>query len=398
MSTLQTFIYDAQTTGGQHIGGTIQAEDNDDARNLLTAMQLNVLDLRVDAPAAPRRVVGEQDFVMFNQQLAHLTQAGLPVESGLRMIAQETRNPRMAVAVRAVADDLARGRPMGEAFEARRAQFPLLYGRLIDAGVEASNLPGMLFNIGRHMELVARLRGTVMRAAAYPVMVLAALALILMFLSLVIFPQFVEIFEDFGTAMPLMTLWVLGSAAWLPWAMGALLALLVLWPLVWRAAQMSGSDAVFVDGFMLPMPLVGPVLRHGLVARWTDTVRLGVEAGLDLPRAVELAGDALGSPSLKRDGSRIAHCLAEGLPLREAGTMALLPPTVMTTIDLASEQHRLPEALSTLTDLHRQQAETRLSHVGAMLMPILLLFLGLIIGFIVLALFLPLIQLTQSVM
>jgi len=398
MSTMQTFIYDAQTAAGQHVGGTIRAEDHDDARTLLGVMQLRVLDLRLDDAPPPRRALREQDFVLFNQQLAHLTHAGLPVESGLRLIAQETRSPRVAGAVRAVADDLARGRPMGEAFEARRGQFPRLYGRLIDAGVAISNLPGMLFNIGRHLELVARLRGAVMRAAAYPVMVLAALALVLLFISIVILPQFVEMFADFDVEMPALTLWVLNSTVWLPWAMGAALTAIVLWPVAWRLARLSGADAGITDGLMLPMPLIGRVLRHSFVARWCDTVRLGVEAGLDLPRAIELASDAIGSPTLRRDGERLAQCLAAGQPLRDCGPLALLPVTVTTAIEMSTEQQRLADTLATMTDLHRQQAETRLSHVSAMLMPIMLVVLGLIIGFIVLALFLPLLTVTNSVM
>ncbi len=393
-----SFLYQAQTHSGQTITGSIEAVDLAAARLLLESMQLTVMDLQLDQPARRRGTVGESEFLLFNQQLAYLTQAGLPVESGLRLIAAETHRPGLSRAVQGVADDLARGKPLGEAFESRRGQFPRLYGRLIDAGVAAGNLPGMLFNIGRHLELVSRLRGAVMRAVAYPAFVLGALALVLGFLSFYVIPQFTEIYSDFDAELPRLTVFVIHSSVWAPWVFGGIVAALLLWPVLWRGVQMAGLDTAVADGFVMPLPLIGPVLRHGLIARWCDTVRLCVEGGLDLPRAMDLAGEAIGSPSLKQDGRRMQKCLSEGHDLPSCGRLSVIPPTVVTTIDLAARQNQLASALDAATELHRQQAESRVGAVNVVLLPAMIVLLGLVVGGIVMALFLPLICLMQSVM
>lgn len=393
-----TFIYRGESVAGHALSGSVDARDADEARAMLDQMGVRVAEL---APAdRPRRVwaIGGADFAAFNQQLAHLTQAGLPVEAGLRLIAQEARTPRLRASIRQVAEEIERGRPMGEAFAAHRGQFPSLYGQVIDAGVATHNLPGVLFNLNRHMELAARLRAAVWQALAYPIVVIAGLAAVLLFLSLYVMPQFVEIFTDFDTELPSLTGLVLSAVGWGPPILITVLAAIAALPLVWAALRATGQDAVVADALVLPLPLVGPVLRRNLVARWCDAVRLGVEAGMDLPRAMRLAAQAMGSPSIEQDTGRLVASVEAGRPLSAAGTLSVLPPSVPTAIDLAAPRGNLAEALETLTSLYRQQAELRISTVNVLLTPVLLLIIGVVIGMIVIAMFLPLINVMQSVM
>src|SRR2546429_172030 len=144
-----SFAYQASTADGRTIKGTIEAPDMAAARMQLVSLNLNVLSIAaVTSARAGRRLSGE-DFIAFNQQLAQLPRAGLPVERGLRLIADDLRKGRLADATRQIAADLESGEALPAAFEKRRAQFPPLYGRLIDAGIKANNLPAMLFNLGR---------------------------------------------------------------------------------------------------------------------------------------------------------------------------------------------------------------------------------------------------------
>src|SRR5262249_32173436 len=155
--------------------------------------------------AAPKRL-GADDFILFNQQLAHLTQAGLPVERGLRLIAADMQSGRLASAASAVASDLERGVPLRDAFDRHPNQFPSLYARLIDAGVQTGNLPGMLFSLGRHLELVNRVRFAIWSVFAYPLIALVALSLIILFVATRILPQMDGMYGDFHTRLPSLTL------------------------------------------------------------------------------------------------------------------------------------------------------------------------------------------------
>ena len=233
--TSQTFLYRAATASGAPVSGTLEAESLEAARQLLSDMGLAINELEIQTePSSRREALGSRDLVAFNQQLAHLTAAGLPVESGLRLIAQETNSRRMAAAIRDLAEKIERGASLGEAFQSHRGQFPPLYGQLIDAGIASRNLPAMLFNLGRHMELIHRLRAAIWHAAAYPMLVIAGIFAVLLFLQLFILPEFQEIFDDFDTELPWLTETLIRTAQWMPHVLIGLMALIILFPFLWR--------------------------------------------------------------------------------------------------------------------------------------------------------------------
>jgi type IV pilus assembly protein PilC len=147
----------------------------------------------------------------------------------------------------------------------------------------------------------------------------------------------------------------------------------------------------------LALPLIGPIMRYNLLARWTDAVGVGVHAGLDLPRAVELADDAVASPALSHDGSLIIANLNAGKSLDDVHNTRLLPATVLAAISLASKNNDLPTALTTLSEMYQEQARLRTSLLPGLLTPILLILVAVVIGMIVLAMFLPLITLIQNI-
>jgi len=160
-----TFAYRAQSIDGQPLTGTIDAASPDHARQQLESLRLRVLELAPAQAAAPAtRPLRGEDFLTFNQQLAHLTSAGMPLEQGLRLIAQDMNRGAVANTIRQIADELEKGVPLGQAFEKHAAQFPPAYGHLIDAGVKTSNLSGMLLNLSEHLRTLANLRAALWRA------------------------------------------------------------------------------------------------------------------------------------------------------------------------------------------------------------------------------------------
>ena len=393
------FAYQAQTAEGQTLAGTIEAISVEHAQRLLQSLRLRVLQIEPVAGRTPRakRISGD-DFLSFNQQLSHLTTAGLPIEHGLRLIAQDMRTGGLRTTVQQVAAELESGTPLDQAFAKHRDKFPPLYARLIAAGVAASNLPGMLLSLGRHMDMVYRLRAMLWRVFAYPIMVLAALGVVLLFLTMAVIPQFEKIFRDFGIKLPALTLFLLSSTKWMPVLLILIAAVAVLAALLWHFAKLGGQDRAIVDAVILPMPLVGPVIKRNMIARWCDAVRLGVEAGLDLPRAIELAGEAVASPRLMRDSFEIIGAINSGkAPDAVIGSTRLLPATVPAAMTLAQQNNDLPRTLATLSEMYQQQAETRLNLVPGLLMPIRVLIMAVLIGMVILGLFMPFISLIQSI-
>ena len=411
---MNSFQYQAETHLGQPMRGTIEAADVDGAQRQLLALGLRVLELTpTSRPAAPARL-GATDLQTFNEYLIQISTAGLPIEQGLRALSLELRSGRLKSAIAALVADLERGTPIEHALADRRASFPPLYARLLEAGIHSSNLPGVLHRFGRHMETVAELRDALWRACAYPVVVLGALVLLLTFLGYFVLPQYFAALEGFSTmrmysfkagAMPMhettgvsipwvaLAIFHLGRAA--PWIAGALVVIFVGSWLVARVLRLTGQDRGWVDSVLMRLPIVGPALRSNAIASWLDVASIGTAAGLDLPRALELAGNAVGLPSLTRDGEAIATELEQGRPTQNA-VLERLPAMIPMAIDLADQADQLPQTLAAMAVQYREQAERRIRLIPSRVLPPLLILIGVLSGGILFSLWLPLARLFQA--
>lgn len=391
------FSYEAQSNDGQRLAGTLDAASLDAAMGRLQALQLRVVRLEPATARTTRgRALTSGDFVAFNQQLAQLTRAGLPVERGLRLIAADLKRGRLAHAVGQVADELEGGASLAEAFTHHRGQFPRLYGRLIDAGVRSGDLPSVLLGLGRHLEMLQRLRAALWRAVAYPLVVLVALALVLAFLGMAVIPRFEELFFEFRLALPWPTQALLAISGIGPIAIGVLVVLTLLTPILWAWVRFTSWGGALGEWIVLPMPLIGPVLRRSLAARWCDAAMIAISAGLDLPAAIELAGDATGSRAMQRDGAALVELLGQGVPL-SLSLPRLLPASIPASIEFAAKHNDLPTVLQTLAEMYQRQAELRVDAIPAILTPLLLLFIAVSVGFVLVGLLLPLVQLISGI-
>jgi type IV pilus assembly protein PilC len=388
-----TFAYIAQTFDGRSMSGTIDAVNVDDAAKRLSDLRLRVIHLDpTQLPARAKPLSGE-DFAAFNQQLAHLSAAGLPIEQGLRLIAEDLRHGGLARSVRDVSAELERGASLGEAFTRHEKQFPPLYGALVDAGVRAGNLPAVLLNLGRHLELVARLRAAVWRAFAYPLSVLCGLLIVLIFLGRFVLPQFQEMYRKWYIELPAITKVLFVFARWTPAIIIVALAVFIGVPILWAILRAMHLESAAAD-LALPVPLVGSILKRNLIARWCDAMKVSVQAGMDLPAAVRLSGDIVASPALKRDCAKILEQLNAGQDVDQMPSRpSVLPLTVLAVVQLSADRNELPGSLETLSTMYQQQAEMRLASLQTVLTPMLILLLAVMIGFVVLGLFAPMVSL-----
>ena len=394
------FAYEAQTQDGQVFKGSLEGRTPEEVTARLGGLSLRVLSVvpEKEAGTGIRRpaTLGADDFLIFNQQLAHLTQAGLPVERGLRLIAIDLRSGRLSKAANEVAAELEHGVPLKEAFAKHASRFPPLYGKLVDAGVSAGNLPGVLFNLGRHLELVGRLRRSLWQLFTYPLVVMAALSLVLLLLSMYVIPTFEEIFKDFRTALPLLTELMFGFSHIYPIVFAVIWSAALLLVAAGIVVRLSGWRGISWENLLVGVPVIGGVLRANILARWIDALKLGIQGGLDLPRAVALATDATSDRVLRHDAAVLTDLMTRGHPL-SAFQGSVIPATVPAAIELAASAGDLPGALATLSQMYEEQAEHQLRLMPAILSPLMIVLMGGAIGLCVLAMFLPLVKLIQSV-
>lgn len=391
-----TFQYEAQTASGHTLLGELEANDPQVAQSTLEDAGLRVTRLERGSRGRRAAALSGADFQVFNQQLAQLTHAGLPIETGLRLIARDMRHKRLAEPIHRVADELERGVSLGEAFDKHRSLFPPLYGQLVEAGVKAGNLTGILLNLGRHLDLVQRLRATLWQAFAYPALLLIGAGIVLALIGQFIVPRFRDTFASLGISLPALTEAVMAVATWMPLIALVCFVVAVGVPLCWIIARGLGFAPWVTDHLVMPIPVVGGIVRRNLTARWCDALRLGVSAGLDLPRAIELAGEATASPRLRGDGTRLIQTLEAGRSVSDTGGLSLLPGTVPAMLETGSHHHGLEPILSNLSEMYEQQAELRLSILQTAFTPIALVLLGGVLAFVITGLFLPLITLLNN--
>ena len=394
-----SFAYRAQTPNGQSVSGTIDAASIADAGQRLDAMGLRLIELESASRPQRTRPLRGEDFLAFNEQLAQLAGAGLPVEQGLRLMAASMGRGAMPATLRAVTNDLESGLSLPQAIDKHRKQFPPLYARLVDAGIRAGNLSAILLNLGRHLTLVQRLRATLWRALSYPLIVMILFVGIVIFVAAELGPQMRAMYAGMHMKLPPMTQAALDGltvlAFWPVWVTGAI-GVCVVVGLLLRSRRSEHGRAID-ERVLLSLPMVGIAFERSLLARWCDAAALAVQAGLDLPAAIGLADDAVASPGLSADGAAMRSALSAGQALHDAPRGRIVPPTVVAAIELASARGDLPAALSSLAQMYHLQAQRRLSTIAMVLPTVALIVLGVSVGLLAVALFAPMLALLQMI-
>jgi type IV pilus assembly protein PilC len=404
----RSFAYRAQTHDGQEISGSIDATDIEDARRRLQSLQLQNIQFASTVFTSRAGALRGDDFLVFNQQLAQLTGAGLPVEQGLRLVATEMRRGSMRRTIDTVAAELESGKTLSQAIAAHRSQFPPLYSELIDAGIRSGNLSGILLNLGSHLTLIRRMQTMLWQTLSYPAIVLLIFFGVMYFVLVELVPKWEPmllgfqgmnfwvrtrgIYNSHQVEIPIFTRALFQvSDVVSSWPGTLVIAVIVVAAIaVWGLIRLADADGGLAERFWTHMPLVGMVVRRNLISRWCHAVALGVEAGMDLPAAIKLADDATASPALRADGAALVAAVSAGQPLSSARPGYILPLTVVTAIETAAQRGDLAATLKAFSQMYQQQAELRVGGIQAIFTPILLLFVGTVIGALMLAMFAPL--------
>ena len=382
---------------GTSVTGSIDAANPDAAQAALDALQLRVVTLEPAAAGGRAKPVRGGDFLAFNQQLAYMTEAGMPMEQGLRLIAKDLKGGRLSNTIQQVANELQSGKSLPEAFASNKGAFPPLYGAVLEAGVRSGNLPGVLLGLGKHLELMHRLSAAVWRAVAYPLIVFLGVLIMLGLLGSWLVPQFSELFTDFDVQIPILTQLVMDVATYMPAIVIGLAILGVAFFAAMAGLRATGREQIVFDK-LLWVPLIGPVIKRNLLSRWCDALGLGLQAGLDLPGALSMASGTLCSGQLQRDTDAMIGTLQMGQSISEHTYLSFVPAAVPASIELAAQADDLPSMLHNLSTMYQQQAEARIAALQLILGPILLVLVAVVIGIVISALFFPMIRLMESMM
>lgn len=398
---MAAFEYNALTSAGRLMTGTIEAGSLEEAHELLKQMQLAVNSIEKAKPKKPKEAVSRNEFLLFNQQLASITKAGIPMERGLRELANDVSSKSMRRLVNEIASELEAGVSIEKAFEKRQKRFPPLYGRILKAGVQTGRLSEMLTSLNRHLELANQTRRIIFEAVSYPAVVLTLAAILLTFVFMFVIPQFEPILAEmaemvYGKLNPVTTLFLWMAKNVIPFwiTVGFLIAAILV---VLSALSSFPAGRRFKESIVLTLPIVGKIYRSSILSRMAEAMVMMVAAGSDLPSCLRLAAGATGSERLILESEMLARQLEQGTNILEAGQFCrMIPRLFLYSIQLGTQRDELQDNLYSLGQMYTEQARFGQSKLRAVLLPMMLIFVGGILAIAILAMFLPIIQLISS--
>ncbi len=392
------FQYQALTQSGRLMTGQLEAGSSDEAQTLLGQMNLTVDSLEKVKKTALKTAVGRNEFLLFNQQLASITKAGIPLEQGLREVSRDIGSPKMRKLIEDVAHDLESGMGIDQAFGRRETQFPMLYSRILKAGVETGRLSEMLTSLNRHIDLGNQTRRIIGEAMAYPGVILLFAAIILTGVFQFIIPQFESILTEMagGGLNPITSAVLAIGGNVLPFWVGLVCAVGAV-VLILSALSTNVRGRRFRESLVRQIPVVGRIYKQGTLGRFSEAMAILISSGSDMAASLRLAAQTTSSEQLILESDLLADQMEQGRSVLEAGQFCrVIPRFFLYSIQLGMQRNELQDNLYSLSSMYSDQARQGQSRLQSVLLPSMVILVGGVVALAVLAIFLPLIQVVTS--
>jgi type IV pilus assembly protein PilC len=337
--------------------------------------------------------VKANDFLLFNQQLAALVRAGIPILQAISMLRKRAASARLRDVLADVEDQIRGGMALSQAFAAQGPIFPRIYTASILAGERSGALDEVLNRYVTYMRRSVGLKRKIRGALAYPSFLLFASFCMVTFLTLYVVPRMKDLFSGFGNELPLPTQIVVGISHWLsgniiwfgPLVIGGSV-LLFLW-------SRTGPGRHKLDAWLLKIPLAGKLVVQLSVAQATRSLATLLAGGITLVESWEIAGESISNRELRRRSSQILPMIREGRSFTESLESAgWLPPLALDMIGIGERSGSLREMLDEVAIFYDAEGEVRLEQLTTTLEPAILVVMGGVVVTILLAIYLPIIQ------
>lgn len=410
---MSNFIYEAVDAGGLRSKGSLDVLDQSEALRRIKEMGLFPTMIRL-ASTAPTRTrsttvrktrqfsvqlgtgrVKPAALTVFTRQLATLVNVGMPLLRGLRLLQEQEGNPVLKHVISEIARTVETGGTMSEALAAHPKVFSPLYVNMVRAGELGGVLEEVLRRQAEFMEKGMRIKGKIKAAMFYPAAVMVVAAAIVALLMVFVVPRFQAVFDGMlnGRPMPVFTVAVFKVSAIVKDHIlvtgGVLLAAFVLFQLLIR----TEAGRWWFDRFKLRMPVLGPVSRKVSLARFTRTLGTLLSSGVPILQALTIVKQTAGNVVVARMISRIHDNVKEGGTLAEPFKAAgIFPAMVGGMVDVGEQTGALPEMLMKIADASDEEVDNAVSAMTSLLEPVMIIFIAVIVGSIVIAMFLPLLR------
>ncbi len=423
---MPTFAYEALNASGKPQKGTIDAGSSEEAIQKIKSQGLYPSNIKEQAGSkknaasandgsgsVPKkkksrggnRGVSKKLLTTFTRQLSTLQDAGLPLLRSLQILESQQKPGKLKNILMGVCEEVEGGSALSEAMSKYPKCFDHLYTKMVAAGEVGGVLDVILQRLAEFMEKSERLKRRIKGAMVYPIVVVSIAAIILTAIMVFIIPKFEEIFKDFGVDLPPLTMFLIGTSRWfagtnpgqaIPGWIIALPSPFFAW-VIFKLIRKTQIGKAVTDTILLRLPVIGDLVRKTVIARFTRTLGTLVAAGVPILEAVKITKETSGNYVFEKALQKVYDSIREGEsfagPLRESKTCDAI---VTNMIDVGEETGELDQMLMKIADNYDEEVDVAVASLVSLLEPAMVVFLGGFVGLIVVAMFLPLVKMIES--
>ena len=401
-----TFAYKVRDQHGQLIEGTLDASSRELVTSKLREMGYSPLEvsekrkslLQTEFKLGGASKVKIRDLAVMARQLSTMITAGMPLIRALNVLKEQTENKTLISVITEIRGDIERGMSFHQAIDRHGAVFPPLFSPMIKAGETGGVLDTILNRLARTLEKQAELRGKVRSAMAYPVMVGVMVVLIATGMLVFIVPRFESIYESLDGTLPTPTRVLLAISKAMTHQGPIIVLLLAVTVLGFRRWVGTRKGRMIFDGFKLKAPLFGPLASKAAIARFARTLSSLVRAGVPMMESLSIVANTSGN-SVIQDGvetarERVRHGSSMSASIADHRAF---PPMVIQMMAVGEETGALDEMLEKMADFYEEEVEATVNALTSLIEPLLMVFMGVVVGGMIIALYMPIFKLITIV-
>jgi type IV pilus assembly protein PilC len=404
---MPTFIWEG-TKGGKRVKGELDAKDQQAVFNLLKQQGIIPdgrkirekglgLEKEIKIPGFGPKVKGK-DVVLFTRQFSTMIEAGMPLVQGLDVLAKQSENTALRKVLVGIKECVETGGTLADGLAKYPKVFDELYVNMITAGENGGILDVILERLSIHMEKAMKLKREVKTAMIYPLVVILAAVIVTTVLLVFVIPTFAELFADFGSALPLPTQIVINLSNFMVgnWYLILGTVIFSLWSFFKFIKTPRGKEVM--HPLVLRLPVFGDIIRKVAVARFTRTLGTMLSSGVPILEALNICAKTAGNKVVERDVLRARVAISEGKSMVEPlSQSSVFPGMVVQMIGVGEATGALDAMLAKIADFYEDEVNNAVTAMKQLIEPIMILFLGIVIGSLVIAMYLPIFKMGSVV-
>ena len=389
----RVFIWYGVDQYGNKANGELQALSLSRARVYLRKQGITLKKIRRKPTRfrARKQKITSREITLFTRQLATMVRAGIPLIQSLNVIAEGLENIAMQTVILNIRNEVTDGNMLSTGLRKHPQIFDKLFCNLVEAGEQSGSLDTMLDRLAIYKEKSERIKTRIQKALYYPATVIAISAVVMLILLLKVIPQFESLFNNFNAELPAVTRAVLELSGWVQQGWWLIVSLITLIPLLLiRKYRSSATFAYRFDALMLKLPVIGSILRKSSIARFSRTLATSFTSGVPLVESLTSAAGAAGNRVFIQAIIQARDSISMGQQLNFAlKTTQVFPLMVTQMISIGEESGSLDTMLNKVADFYEEEVDDAVENMTSLLEPIVVAVLGVMVGGLVLAMYLP---------